>query len=89
MVLALVGEDDVDLLGAGAADVGTEHDVVGRVAVHVRLVELAVKELDVAAATVNILLMLHRELDHQGLVPARVQYYLQYNFDKLILQKGQ
>merc|ERR1719495_2489550 len=30
VVLALVLEDDVDLLGAGAADVGTEHHVVGR-----------------------------------------------------------
>merc|ERR1719458_2168148 len=33
VVLALVGEDDVDLLGAGAADVRAEHDVVRGVSV--------------------------------------------------------
>merc|ERR1719495_835896 len=37
VVLALVLEDDVDLLGAGAADVRTEHHVVGRFSVHVCL----------------------------------------------------
>ena len=36
-VLSLVVEDDVHLLGAGAADVGAEHHVVGAVAVHVGL----------------------------------------------------
>ena len=36
-VLALVFEDDVHLLGAGAADVWAEHDVVGAVTVHVGL----------------------------------------------------
>ena len=71
MVLALVAEDDVDLLGAGAADVRAKHDVVRRVPVHVRLVELAVEELDVAATAVNVLLVLHRKLDHQGLVPGQ------------------
>ena len=45
VVLALVLEDDVHLLGAGAADVGAEHHVVGGVAVHVRLVKLAVEQL--------------------------------------------
>ena len=35
MVLSLVVEDDVDALGAVAADVRTEHNVVFRVAVHV------------------------------------------------------
>ena len=71
MVLALVLKDDVDLLGAGSADVRAEHDVVGALAVHVRLVELAIKELDVAAAAVDVLLMLHGELDHQRFVPVK------------------
>ena len=35
VVLSLVVEDDVDALGAVAADIGTEHDVVLGVAVHV------------------------------------------------------
>ena len=69
MVLALVLKDDVDLLGAGSADVRAEHDVVGALTVHVRLVELAVEKLDVATAAVDVLLVLHSELDHQRLVP--------------------
>lgn len=72
VVLALVAEYDVDLLGAGAADVRAEHDVVGRVAVHVGLVELAVEELNVAATAVDVLLVLDRELDHEGLVPENI-----------------
>lgn len=35
MVLSLVVEDDVDALGAVSANVGAEHNVVLRVAVHV------------------------------------------------------
>merc|ERR1719167_879677 len=71
VVLALVLEDDVDLLGAWAADVRAEHDIVGALAVHVSLVELAVEELDVATAAVDVLLVLDGELDHQGLVHVR------------------
>ena len=51
------------------AAAGAEHDIVGALSVHVRLVKLAVKMLDVAATTVNVLLMLHGELDHQRHVP--------------------
>ena len=51
------------------AAAGAEHDIVGALAVHVRLVKLAVKMLDVAATTVDVLLMLHGELDHQRHVP--------------------
>lgn len=43
MVLAVMAEDDVNLLGARAADVGAEHNVVGRLAVHVLLVQGAVE----------------------------------------------
>jgi hypothetical protein len=85
MILALVAEDDVDLLRAGAADVGPEHHVVGRVAVHVRLVQLAVEELDVPAAAIDVLLVLHCELDHQGLVPApKKNIFSIYFTDKLM-----
>ena len=69
MVLALVAEDDVHLLGAGTADVRTEHNVVGGLAVHILLVHAAVEELDVSAAAVNVLLVLDAELHDQGLVP--------------------
>lgn len=44
MVLALVGEDDVDLLG-GAADVRTEHHVVGGLAVEVAQVGIRTHNL--------------------------------------------
>ena len=69
MVLALVVEDDVHLLGSRAADVRAEHDLVRRLAVHVLLVERAGEHLDVAAAAVDVLLVLHSELDHQRLIP--------------------
>ena len=42
------------------AAAGAEHDIVGALVVHVRLVKLAVKKLDVAATAVNVLLMLQR-----------------------------
>lgn len=43
----------------------TEHDVVLRVSVHLRLVQVRGEDFDVAAAAVDVLLVLHRELDHQ------------------------
>merc|ERR1719322_1410711 len=67
-VLALVVEDDVHLLGAGAADVGAEHHVVRAVAVHISLVEGAVEELDVSAAAVDVLLVLDGELHDERLL---------------------
>lgn len=49
-------------------DQRTKHEQVRGFAVHVLLVEGAVEHLEVAAATVNVLLVLHCELHHQGLV---------------------
>lgn len=46
----------------------TEHEVVDRVSVHLLLVEAGGEQLDVAPPTVDALLVLHAELDHQGLV---------------------
>lgn len=45
----------------------TKHDVVFRVSVHVLLVQTTRKQLHVTAPTVDILLVLHRELYHQCL----------------------
>ena len=75
MVLALVAEDDVDLLGAGSTDVGAEHDVVRGFTVHVLLVQGAVEHLDVTAAAVDVLLVLHGELHNHGLVPKRRHFF--------------
>merc|ERR1719420_222600 len=94
-VLALVVEDDVHLLGAGAADVWAEHHVVGAVAVHVSLVEGAVEELDVSAAAVDVLLVLDGELHderfllvREGLVElgaGRVELCVLRRLDALVL----
>ena len=46
----------------------TEHDEVGRVSVHVLGVQAAVEDLGVAAAAVNVLLVLDGELEDQRLV---------------------
>ena len=75
VVLALVAEDYMNLLGTGTADVGAEHDVVRGVSVHIGLVQGAVKHLHVAAAAVNVLLVLDSELHNQWLVPATNQRY--------------
>ena len=56
------------------ANIGSKHDVVWRFSMHVRLVELAIEKLDVAATAVDVLLVLHRELDHQRLVPVRQMF---------------
>ena len=45
----------------------TKHDVVLRLSVHVLLVQVGREHLDVTAATVHLLLVLHRVLDHQAL----------------------
>ena len=70
MVLIFVVEDDVDFLGARAADVWAEHDVVRRVSMHVGLIQGTVKKLDVTSTTVNVLLVLNGELNDDGFVPA-------------------
>ena len=67
VVLALVLEDDVTLLSAGAADVGAEYGVVGRFSIHGGLVELASFEgLDVVATAVDVLIVLPGGLNHRG-----------------------
>ena len=68
VVLSIVVKDDMNLLGARAADVGTEHDRVRRLAMHVLLVQRTWEYLDIATSAVNVLLMLHRQLDNQCLV---------------------
>ena len=62
-VLSLVVEDNVHLLSAWAADVGTKHDVVGRVAMHGLLVKSTGEYLDIATTAVDVLFMLYGELD--------------------------
>lgn len=46
----------------------TKHYVVDRISVHVLLVEVGGEQLNVAAATVDALLVLHGELDDERLV---------------------
>ncbi len=46
----------------------TEHDVVGRVSVHIFGIQRAIKELGIATATINVLLVLDGELQDKGLV---------------------
>lgn len=55
------------LLGTRAADVRTKHDFVGCLSMHVLGVKFAVEHLQVATSAVNVLFMLDRELDNQGL----------------------
>ena len=45
----------------------TNHDVVLRLSVHILLIQVGGKYLDVATTTVHLLLMLHCVLDYQGL----------------------
>ena len=67
-VLALVVEDNMDLLGAGTTDVWPKHDIVWGLAMHVLLVQCGGEDLGIATSAVNVLLMLHCELDNKGLV---------------------
>ena len=79
-VPVLVVEDDMDLLGAGTADVGAKHDVVGGLAVP-GLVEGAVDELDVAGAAIDVLLVHDGELDDEGLLAAGGQGLVELGAD--------
>ncbi len=71
MILALVVEDGMDFFGSRSTDVWAEHDQVGSLSVHVLRVKGTVKQLDVSTPTVNILLMLHRELENERLLLIR------------------
>ena len=71
VVLALMLEDNMDLLGSWSTDVRSEHDIVRGVSVHVSLVKLTVEQLDVSTTTVNVLLVLNSELDDEGFIPAQ------------------
>merc|ERR1712002_122459 len=66
VVGAFVGEDDVDAFGR-AADVRAEHDVVRRVAVHARLIEVRTENFDVAAAAIDALLVFDLKLNDEWL----------------------
>ena len=46
----------------------TEHDVIGRVSVHIFGIKRAVEELGIATTAVDVLLVLNGELQDQGLV---------------------
>jgi len=71
MIFSLVIEDDVNLLGPWSADIRSEHEKVRGLAVHFLGVEVAVKEFDVSSAAVNVLLVLHRKLNHQRFLLVR------------------
>ena len=66
-VLATLVEDEVHDLVAGTANVRVEHDIVLAVAVEGGLVDIFREELGVVVTAVNVLLVLHRELDDEGL----------------------
>jgi hypothetical protein len=59
---------ETHLLGSWSTDIWAEHDFVWRFAVHVLLVQFAVENLEVATSAVNVLFVLHRELDDKRLV---------------------
>ncbi len=68
MILSLVAEDDMNLLSSRSTDIRTKHNIVRRLSMHVLLVHTTIKELDISTSAVNVLLVLHRELDDQRLV---------------------
>lgn len=55
------------LLGTRPADVRSKHNLVRGLSVHVLLVKLAVKDLQVTTSAVDVLLMLDCELDDEVL----------------------
>lgn len=79
MILSFMAEDDMNFLGSRTADVRAEHNIVRGITVHVGLVELAVKQLDVSTPAINVLLVLHGELNNQGLVPEQVYRYRKFS----------
>ncbi len=68
MILSLVVEDDMNLLRPRPANVRSKHDKIRSIPMHVSRLEVAVEQLDVPSATVNVLLMLHAELEHKCLL---------------------
>ena len=65
-VLALVVEDDMDLLGSRSTDVRPKHDHVWGITMEIFLVKIGREDLDVATSTVDVLFVLNLELDYQG-----------------------
>lgn len=66
-IFALVVEDYVDFLGAWTADIWAKHDVVWTVSMHAWLVDFAAEDFGIATTAVDVLFMLHCELNDQGL----------------------
>lgn len=56
----------MNFLGAGAANIGPEHNSVCTVAMHIFLVEIAGEDLGVSSTAVNVLFVFHGELDNEG-----------------------
>ena len=68
MILSLVAEDHMNLLSSRSTDIRPKHNIVGRLSMHVLLVHTTIEELDISTSAVDVLLVLHRELDDQRLV---------------------
>lgn len=71
VVLSLVVKDGVNFLSARSADVRPEHDKIRSIPVHVSRLKVAVEEFDIPSPTVNVLLVLHTELQHERLLLVR------------------
>jgi hypothetical protein len=67
VVFGGIVKDNMGLLVAGSAHIGSKHDLVVSVSTELGLVHVS-EELDVSTTAVKVLLMLHLELEDQVLV---------------------
>merc|ERR1712032_204931 len=62
-----LGQAEVNLFGPGPTDVWAEHDIIGRITIHLCWIDTGGEKLNITTAAIDILLMLHLVLDHQSL----------------------
>ena len=68
MIFSLVAEDDMNFFGAWSANVWAKHQQVWCFTVQIGLLQWAIEDFQITTAAVNVLFMLHWELQHQWLV---------------------
>merc|ERR1712032_608895 len=65
VTLTTLGKDEMNLFGPGPTDVWAEHDIIGRITIHLFWTYIRREKLNITTTTIYILFVLHLVLDHQ------------------------
>merc|ERR1719323_779783 len=63
VILAFVVENDMDFFGSWTTNVRAEHNKIGRLSMHISLIQRTVKKFGISTTTINVLFMFDCELN--------------------------